>query len=287
MKREVEIDAGSGFCFGVVNAIKKAEEELKKGETLYCLGDIVHNNMEVERLEGLGLKTISHDDLEDLKGAKVLFRAHGEPPKTYRQSDDHKNQIIDATCPVVLSLQQRVYKAYEAVVSNGGTIVIYGKKGHAEVNGLVGQTKGTALVFENVSELNDQIFEFPIYVFSQTTKSKEGYRDLVLKLQSMVPDKEQVIVQDSICRQVTNRLPNIKTFAASKDVIIFVSGLKSSNGKQLYQACKQVNPSSYFVTNEKEVKTEWFEGATKVGICGATSTPRWLMEQVGAYIESL
>lgn len=287
MKRDVEIDEGSGFCFGVVNAIKKAEEELKKGETLYCLGDIVHNNMEVERLEALGLKTISREDLDTLKNAKVLFRAHGEPPKTYRKSGDNKISVIDATCPVVLSLQRKVFKAYEAVVDNGGTIVIYGEKGHAEVNGLVGQTKGTALVFENASDLKDQIFELPIYVFSQTTKSKEGYRELVLKLQAQVPDKGQVIVQDSICRQVTNRLPSIKTFAASKDVIVFVSGLKSSNGKQLYEACKQVNPSSYFVTNETEVKEEWLIDASKVGICGATSTPRWLMEQVGDYIKSL
>ncbi len=278
-KATVEIDSESGFCFGVVTAIRKAEEELAKGSPLYCLGDIVHNSAEVERLCRKGLETITHSQLENLNGVKVLLRAHGEPPSTYRTAKKMGIEIIDATCPVVLKLQQRIKAKYDAQGSST-QIVIYGKNGHAEVNGLVGQTEGNAIVIEDISGLDKIDFARDIALYSQTTKSLEGFREIIDEIKLRLAPGVHFEYYDTICRQVANRVGHLCEFAAGKDVILFVAGAKSSNGKILYQQCQQVNPHTYLVADPSQIDASWLDGAASIGICGATSTPRWLMEDV-------
>ncbi len=286
---KIEIDSGSGFCPGVVNAIKHAEEELEKGGTLYCLGDIVHNESEVKRLENLGLKTIDHAELSELKGAKVLLRAHGEPPSTYETARKNHITLIDATCPVVLGLQRRIKKEYEEGLEKGDgrSIVIYGKKGHAEVNGLVGQTEGHAIVVENVEDAKALELKGDVSLFSQTTKSLEEYKAIRNVVTEKLGEGGKCDFHDTICRQVANRIPNIRRFAAQHDVVLFVSGKKSSNGKILYEEARSVNPRTYLVSSREEAQAVFTneerdadKETLKVGICGATSTPKWLMEEL-------
>ena len=276
---QVEIDSKSGFCFGVTTAIRKAEEVLDREGSLYCLGDIVHNTEEVERLQRKGLVTITHEDLEKLHDVKVLLRAHGEPPSTYELARRNNIEIIDATCPVVLQLQRRIKAAWEADPGKESQIVIYGKKGHAEVNGLVGQTSGEALVVQDVAELEGLDSVKRIDLYSQTTSSLEGFREMVREIESRY-GKENLRWSDTICRQVANRMTGIREFAAAHEVVIFVCGAKSSNGKVLFEACLEVNPRTYFISSPDELKAEWTAGARSVGICGATSTPAWLMQEV-------
>ncbi len=279
----IEIDPNSGFCFGVVNAIEKAEETLAKDKTLYCIGDIVHNNIEVDRLKDQGLKTINHNEFKKLSNAKVLFRAHGEPPLSYERAKENNIEIIDASCPVVLNLQKKIKKTYLELKKTDGQILIYGKKGHAEVNGLVGQTEDEAIVIEYIEDLKKVDFEKPVTLFSQTTKTISGFKEItdILKLKC----QNELKIHDTICRKVSNRMPNIREFAKKHDVIIFVSGKKSSNGKLLFDVCKQENEQSYFVSHPDEVKMTWFSEAKSVGISGATSTPSWLMEQIAENIK--
>ena len=274
----IEIDEGSGFCFGVTTAIRKAEEELAKGETLYCLGDIVHNGQECERLKKLGLITINHEEFAQLRNAKVLLRAHGEPPQTYELAEKNNIEIIDATCPVVLRLQKRIKQEYDTTEAKDKQIVIYGKKGHAEVLGLVGQTNGKAIVIEKLEEVEKLDFNKDIRLYSQTTKSLDEFRQLVAYIESHISSSASFQYFDTICRQVANRMPNIRQFAASHDLIFFVCGHKSSNGKILYQECKKVNPNSYQIDRPEEINKELLREARSIGICGATSTPKWLME---------
>lgn len=274
----IEIDTGSGFCFGVTTAISKAEEELAQDDRLCCLGDIVHNGSECERLHNMGLRTIDHDALRTLpEGTKVLLRAHGEPPATYATAAKRGIRLIDATCPVVLQLQRRIKRVYSE--EPRPQIVIYGKRGHAEVNGLVGQTQGEAIVIEDVEEAARLDFTRPTALFSQTTKPLEGFRRIVDYLTAHITPPATFRYFDTICRQVANRLPNIRSFAARHDVVIFVCGLKSSNGRVLYEACRRENPRAHLVDKPEAIRPEWFDGAESVGICGATSTPKWLMEQ--------
>lgn len=285
----IEIDSSSGFCFGVVTAITKAEEELANGETLYCIGDIVHNTGEVERLKSKGLHTITHQDLSRLHNAKVLLRAHGEPPETYAMANRNSVKVIDATCPVVLKLQQRIKKAYNEGKTQfpGLQIVIYGQKGHAEVNGLVGQTEGTAIVIENTEGLDKLNFNAPIALYSQTTKSLEGYKEIITEITHRLSPNVHFEYADTICRQVSNRVEHLRQFAGRHDVVLFVAGEKSSNGKILYNRCREVNPRTYMVPGKDNVKAEWLTEASSIGICGATSTPRWLMEDVAKTAEDL
>lgn len=283
----IEIDKGSGFCFGVVTAIQKAEEELNKTGHLYCLGDIVHNSNEVERLKKKGLETITHEQFRKLKNVKVLLRAHGEPPETYEIAKRNNIEIIDATCPVVLKLQRRIHETYSVPQDTRPQIIIYGKSGHAEVNGLVGQTNGEAIVVEDISGLSDIDFSKRIAFYSQTTKSLQGFKNMVEEISKRKGNEDGFKYFDTICRQVANRIPQIKEFAKSHDVILFVCGSKSSNGKILYEECKAVNPDSYLISNEQEINTLWLKGKHNIGICGATSTPRWLMNQVKVHIENL
>ena len=274
---QIEIDNGSGFCFGVTTAIKKAEEELAAGKTLYCLGDIVHNGMECERLKQLGLVTINHEEMKQLHGVKVLLRAHGEPPSTYEMARENDIEIIDATCPVVLQLQRRIKKQYDACPE--AQIVIFGKPGHAEVLGLVGQTESKAIVIANVEEVKRLDFTRDIYLYSQTTKSLDEFHRIIEYIQEHISPDATFKSFDTICRQVANRMPNISTFAARHDLVLFVCGRKSSNGKVLFNECKSVNPNSHLIEGPEEIKKEWLEGVNTIGICGATSTPKWLMEQ--------
>lgn len=282
---KIEIDNGSGFCFGVTTAISKAEEELERTGVLYCLGDIVHNAGEVERLQKKGLITVDHKEFAKLHNVKVLLRAHGEPPSTYETARRNNIEIIDATCPVVLQLQKRIKDAYAKSSSPANDsdkdplIIIYGKPGHAEVNGLVGQTGGRAVVIQDKSDLDNLDLERDIWLYSQTTKSIEGFQEIVAEIKSR---KTSGTFQwfDTICRQVANRMPKMREFAANHDVILFVSGAKSSNGKVLYAQCKEVNPKTYLITDETELDPTWINNAESIGICGATSTPRWLMQKV-------
>ena len=281
---QVEIDNGSGFCFGVTTAIKKAEEELAEGKPMYCLGDIVHNGMEVERLTAMGLITINHEQLKDLYDVKVLLRAHGEPPETYELARRNNIEIIDATCPVVLQLQKRIKKQF--LNNPDAQIVIFGKNGHAEVLGLVGQTKSEAIVIEHFDEVIRLDFSKDIYLYSQTTKSLDEFHRIIEYIQAHIQEGAVFKSFDTICRQVANRMPNIARFAAQHDVILFVSGRKSSNGKVLYNECKKINPNSYHIEGAKEIDMNWFKGVQTVGICGATSTPKWLMEECKTFILS-
>lgn len=276
----IEIDKESGFCFGVTTAIKKAEEELSKGTPLYCLGDIVHNGQECERLKALGLVTINHEEYAKLKNVKVLLRAHGEPPETYRIAAENNIEIIDATCPVVLRLQKRIKQEYTSKdPDREKQIVIYGKNGHAEVLGLVGQTNGEAIVIEKIEEVNKIDMNKDVRLYSQTTKSLDEFRQIVSYIEKNISPSATFQYFDTICRQVANRMPNIRTFAASHDVILFVCGQKSSNGKILYQECKDVNPRTYQVDKPEDIDKAWFTDAKSIGICGATSTPKWLMDK--------
>jgi len=288
----IEIDTGSGFCFGVTRAIGKAEEELQAGRPLYCLGDIVHNGREVERLQAMGLTTIDHDELARIHDANVLLRAHGEPPTTYRQAEANGINLIDATCPVVLHLQERIRREYEADRDHHRQIVIYGKRGHAEVLGLVGQTEGTAIVIETLEEAQGLDFHRDIALYSQTTKSVEGFRQIVAYIQEHIESDATFTFYDTICRQVANRMPHIREFAACHDVVLFVCGRKSSNGRILFNECKSVNPRSYMIDGSTEVERSFFTDIKdkddfSIGICGATSTPKWLMEECKVKVEKL
>ena len=285
---QIEIDNNSGFCFGVTTAIKKAEEELAQGRPLYCLGDIVHNGMECDRLREMGLITINHDEMRELHDVKVLLRAHGEPPETYELARRNNIEIIDATCPVVLQLQKRIKEKF--LEGQGGVtpqIVIFGKKGHAEVLGLVGQTQSTAIVIESFDEVKKLDFSRDIYLYSQTTKSLDEFHRIIDYIQSHMASGVTFKSFDTICRSVANRMPNISQFAAKHDLILFVCGRKSSNGKVLYNECLRVNPNTHLVEDPQEIQKEWLEGIQTVGICGATSTPRWLMEQCSEAIQQM
>ncbi|GCB34967.1 4-hydroxy-3-methylbut-2-enyl diphosphate reductase [Bacteroides faecalis] len=283
---KVEIDEGSGFCFGVVTAINKAEEELTKGETLYCLGDIVHNSKEVERLKEMGLITINHDEFKQLRNAKVLLRAHGEPPETYMIARENNIEIIDATCPVVLRLQKRIKQGFLEDNQKEKQIVIYGKNGHAEVLGLVGQTDGQAIVIEKAEEVKKLDFSKSIRLFSQTTKSLDEFQEIVEYIKQHISSEATFEYYDTICRQVANRMPKLREFAASHDLIFFVSGKKSSNGKMLFEECLKVNPNSHLIDSQEEIDASLLKDVTSIGVCGATSTPKWLMEKISRYIQT-
>lgn len=282
----IEIDNKSGFCFGVVTAIKKAEEELEKSGRLYCLGDIVHNSDEVERLRNKGLITITHEEMKQLHNVKVLLRAHGEPPSTYELAQQNNIEIIDATCPVVLQLQRRIKETFNSATPRP-QIVIYGKNGHAEVNGLVGQTNGEAIVVENISQLDKVNLNHDIALYSQTTKSLQGFSEMIQEISTRKSSKSIFKSYDTICRQVANRVEHIRQFASNHQLILFVSGKKSSNGKILYNECRDVNPNTHFISNEAEIEPQWIKGIESIGICGATSTPRWLMENVKIKLQQL
>ena len=285
---KVEIDEGSGFCFGVVTAINKAEEELAKGETLYCLGDIVHNSREVDRLKTMGLITINREEFKQLRNAKVLLRAHGEPPETYMIARENNIEIIDATCPVVLRLQKRIKQEFlQDAANDEKQIVIYGKNGHAEVLGLVGQTDGKAIVIEKAEEVKKLDLNKSVRLFSQTTKSLDEFQEIVAYIKQNISPEATFEYYDTICRQVANRMPKLREFAATHDLIFFVSGKKSSNGKMLFEECLKVNANSHLIDNEKEIDPSLLQNVQSIGVCGATSTPKWLMEKIYSHIQSL
>ena len=284
---EVTIDRGSGFCFGVVKAIQSAERELKQTDELYSLGDLVHNSLEMERLKALGLHTIGHADLAHLRNRTVLLRAHGEPLSTYALAQKNQIKIIDATCPVVLQLQKRIHRCYQETKEYGTQLVIYGKKGHAEVNGLVGQTEGTAIVIEKLDDIEKLDFHRDIILFSQTTKPLDGFGEVVEAIRARISSDVTFQYFDTICRQVANRLPNIRDFALQHDCIYFVAGKKSSNGQMLFEQCLQANPHSVFITSAADIAEPLPEDIRSVGICGATSTPKWLMEEVAERVKML
>jgi 4-hydroxy-3-methylbut-2-enyl diphosphate reductase len=280
---EIKIDDKAGYCFGVVKAIGTAEEELQRDGSLYCLGDIVHNSAEVERLSRSGLKVINHAEMQNLpQGSKVLIRAHGEPPSTYRTAEELGIRLVDATCPIVLALQSRIKRGYEEIGQCGGQVVIFGKQGHAEVIGLNGQTDGTAIIVSNPDEIEAIDFSRPIRLYSQTTKSREDYRRLIQNIEARLPKGADFIAYDTICNSVAGRTKALADFASSVDVLLFVAGANSSNGHYLYEYCRSVQPKTYLVGSAAEVRREWLEGAQRVGISGATSTPRWLMEEIAA-----
>jgi 4-hydroxy-3-methylbut-2-enyl diphosphate reductase len=285
----VEIDNRSGFCFGVVKAIKRAETELEATQSLFCLGEIVHNDQEVERLKGRGLKTIEHNDLAKYKGKTVLFRAHGEPPSTYQKAKELGINVVDASCPVVLRLQARVREGWERMKAAGGQVVIFGKHGHAEVVGLIGQTLDEAIIVSCINDIDKIDLSKPIELFAQTTQSPDDYIQIAEEIQvrmDLVKAGHSVNFRkhNSICGQVANRKRELAEFVPRFDVIIFVSGKKSSNGKMLFEVCKSLNGKTYFVSKSQEIKKEWFLSSDRVGICGATSTPKWLMEEAASHI---
>ena len=283
---KVLIDDNSGFCFGVVRAISRAEEALAEGGTVYSLGDIVHNRVEVQRLEELGLQTVTHADMERLGGRRLFIRAHGEPPTTFARAEELGIEVIDATCPVVAALQRKVKRAYEQMQEVGGQVVILGKHGHAEVVGLTGQVEGRAIVVENEADLEAVDFAHPIYFLSQTTQSRALFEHILEVMRQRAADPSQVEAVDTICGQVAGREQRLAEFARSVDRVIFVCGRKSSNGKVLFEVCRKANALSYNIEEASELQPEWLEGASTVGICGATSTPKWLMQQVADYIEN-
>ncbi len=280
----IDIDENSGFCPGVVSAIKKAEDELKQNNSLFCLGDIVHNSREVERLTEQGLETIGIDELQKLNDTRVLLRAHGEPPSTYDLAKKNNISIIDATCPVVLALQRKIKTAYEKHNKKNTQIVIYGKVGHAEVNGLVGQTNGTAIVVENLNDIDKIDFTKDICLFSQTTKSIDGFNEIIAEIKKKKHDSIKFEYFDTICRQVANRIPKIISFVSKYELIYFVCGKKSSNGKVLYEQCKKTNPTTLLISGVEDIDLSDIKDKEKIGICGATSTPKWQMEAVRDYI---
>ena len=291
---KIKIDDNAGFCFGVVKAIGTAEEELSRSGTLYCLGDIVHNNAEVQRLKQKGLEVIDHSQLPAVRGKKVLIRAHGEPPSTYRQAEALGIELKDATCPIVLALQQKIRKGYDEMcaLKPEGQVVIFGKPGHAEVIGLCGQTDNRAVVVSTPDDLDHVDFGRPIRLYSQTTKSKEEYRQLIDNMKARVEARNGetaegfFVAYDTICNRVANRAHELESFARSVDVLLFVAGANSSNGHYLYEYCRKVQPSTYFIADATDLQREWFDGATSVGISGATSTPRWLMEEVAEQLRT-
>ncbi|MBP3844390.1 MAG: 4-hydroxy-3-methylbut-2-enyl diphosphate reductase, partial [Prevotella sp.] len=273
---------GSGFCFGVTTAIQKAEEELAKGNTLYCLGDIVHNGMECDRLRQMGLITINHDEMRQLRDVKVLLRAHGEPPATYELARRNHIEIIDATCPVVLQLQKKIKRQFEANSQQptaNSQIVIFGKNGHAEVLGLVGQTQSTAIVIESFEDVRKLDFSRDIYLYSQTTKSLDEFQRIIEYIRQHMSPEATFKSFDTICRNVANRMPNITQFAKRHDLVLFVCGRKSSNGRVLYNECLRVNGNTHLIEGPAEIDASWLRNVKTIGICGATSTPKWLMEQ--------
>ena len=274
----IEIDEHSGFCFGVTTAINKAEEELQKSGTLYCLGDIVHNSIECDRLKRMGLVTIDHETFGNLHNAKVLLRAHGEPPETYATAKANNLELIDATCPVVLKLQQRIKKKWQESQNEERQIIIYGQSGHAEVLGLVGQTHGEAIVIESPGQLDRLSKEKNTYIYSQTTKSLEGYKQIVQAIKRIVAPDKNVESFNTVCGQVANRMNGIGEFAKSHQLIFFVCGKKSSNGKILYNECKKINPNIHQIEGPEDIDFALTENVESIGICGATSTPKWLME---------
>ncbi|MDR3133146.1 MAG: 4-hydroxy-3-methylbut-2-enyl diphosphate reductase [Prevotellaceae bacterium] len=281
----IEIDDKSGFCYGVIRAIQTAEKTLGAGGELFSLGEIVHNDKELERLKRKGLRVISHDGVTALRNVKLLIRAHGEPPETYAAARQQQLSVIDCTCPVVLKLQQRIKACYEKMKARQGQLVIFGKRGHAEVNGLVGQVGGDALVIENEQQLNAVDFSRPVCLFSQTTKSPQEFERLCAAMHARMQGGVALETHNTICRQVAGRQPHLENFAHRHDVILFVSGRKSSNGKVLFDACKAANPRSHFVEHAGELQSSWFAHCRSVGVCGATSTPKWLMEQVAEVVK--
>ena len=283
---KVEIDSNSGFCFGVVRAISLAEEALQKdGSQIYSLGDIVHTRKEVQRLEQMGLRRATHEDMEQMAGCRLFVRAHGEPPTTFQRAKELGIDVVDATCPVVAALQQRVIKARDEMKPYGGQVAILGKRGHAEVVGLTGQIEEPIAVIEGVEDLEALDYQRPIYLLSQTTQSVALFNNIAAMIRRRLPDEDMLVAEDTICRRVANREKLLKEFAARHDVIIFVCGKKSSNGKVLYEVCRAVNEHSYNIEEAAELRREWFEECRSVGICGATSTPLWLMEDVARRIE--
>ena len=282
---KVEIDRRSGFCFGVINAIKSAEELLETSNRLYCLGDIVHNGKEVERLEKMGLESISKEKYFTLKDCKVLIRAHGEPPETYEYARKNNIELIDATCPVVITLQEKVKQSYDTNIADKGQIVIYGKKGHAEIIGLDGQTDHNAIVIESIDELDKINYDRPVSLYSQTTKRIEDFYQIAGEVKIRMNQGVKLEIKDTICRQVSNRVPNLKKFAVNYDLILFVAGKKSSNGQYLYSVCKEENENAHIISCIEEISKDWFSGVESVGICGATSTPNWLMEEVAGWVQ--
>lgn len=284
---KIEIDKQSGCCFGVAKAISKAEEELKKGGTLYCLGDIVHNNIEVERLAKMGLITINHDEFKKLRDVRVLLRAHGEPPSTYQIAKENNIELIDASCPVVLGLQKRIKKKFITKQNEDGQIVIFGKKGHAEVNGLMGQTDESAIVIEKKEDIDKLDFSRDISLFSQTTKPLDGFQEIGELIKERMKNGATFEFYDTICRQVSNRVPNMHEFAKKHDLVIFIAGEKSSNGKVLFAECEKYNPNSYLIHHPDQLNPEWIKVGISIGICGATSTPMWQMEAVAKKISEM
>lgn len=289
MNLSVDIDSNSGFCNGVVRAVRKAEDYLQNNEKLYSLGAIVHNDTELERLSHLGLEVIDYEGIKALRNKTVLIRAHGEPPQTYKLAQTNSLELIDCTCPVVLKLQQRIKEIHKMLSETGGTIIIFGKKGHAEVNGLVGNVNGEAIVVESVEDVESITGEFPFHIFSQTTRDPQQYQNIISAIKnnfSLSDDDSRIIVYNTICKQVSNRYDNLKQYADSHTIIIFVCGQQSSNGRVLYNYCKSINPRTYMVENYRQVDKSWFFDYDKVGICGATSTPRWQLEEVVSYINN-
>lgn len=282
----IEIDRNSGFCFGVVNAIQRAEKELMTDNELYCLGDIVHNSQEVSRLQKKGLKTINHEGLNKIYNKKVLLRAHGEPPSTYKIATQNNIHIIDATCPVVLQLQKKIQKLYQSFDKKKSQIVIFGRAGHAEINVLVEQTKGNAIIIGCKNDIQQINFSKNIYLFSQTTMSVDDFKEIVKEIKSKTTPSIMFFSFNTICRQVANRIHYIRKFAAQHNLILFIAGEKSSNGKVLFNECKKTNLNTYLISSEKDIQSVWFSKIKSVGICGATSTPKWLMEKIALSLMS-
>jgi len=283
---EVEIDPGAGFCFGVTCAIQQAEKALNEGLTIYTLGDIVHNSIEIERLQSRGLEAIDHEQYKKMQNTTVLLRAHGEPPETYRTAHENNIRLIDATCPVVLRLQNRIKEGYQQMKEAGGQVIIYGKKGHAEVIGLEGQAHMEAIVISSIDDIEKIDFSRPVILFSQTTMQGDKFDEIWKEIEKRMVNKDSFEAHNTICKKVANRIPNLKEFARNKDLVIFVSSEKSSNGKMLYQICREENLNTYFVTDEADIRQEWFHNGSIVGISGATSTPQWILEKVARQIKS-
>jgi 4-hydroxy-3-methylbut-2-enyl diphosphate reductase len=287
----IEIDPYAGFCFGVTRVVNKAEEIIREHGQLYCLGEIVHNQKEIERLEGLGLKTISYEEYLTLSNCRVLIRAHGEPPDTYRHALNNNIELIDGTCPIVLRLQSKIKHDFNDNRKQGAQIVIFGKKDHAEVRGLAGQTDYQTIIVESPDDFDKIDFSRPIHLYAQTTMSPDKYKELqgflILRAESAGLIQPSLKCTNSICGQVSGRIPQLKTFCAQHDLIIFVSYKQSSNGKLLYAQCKAVNESTYFVMDTVDLRSDWFENTVNIGITGATSTPRWLLEEFAEYIKRL
>jgi 4-hydroxy-3-methylbut-2-enyl diphosphate reductase len=281
----IEIDNQSGFCFGVRKAIDKAEKLLSEGEDLNCLGEIVHNHEEADRLTSKGMKTVQKEDISNIHNKTILIRTHGEPPTTYQQLEKNKNKIIDATCPVVIKLQDRIRSSYKLLSETNGQLIIFGKKEHPEVIGLLGQTNNKAIIISKLEELNQIDFSRPIELYAQTTMPVDEFHTISEEIRESA--KSSVNIHDTICRQVSNRVPRLTEFSKKHDVILFVSGKNSSNGKFLYNICMMNNPLSYFISSPLEVETDWFIKAQSIGICGATSTPLWLMEKVENHVRTI